>query len=448
MGLISKTAFLYWVVCLVSAPVVYAAQQDPQVAKLPDPLTLEYALSLADEAHPDLIIKDADILSAEAKKQKLKANNGLEVDIDLSLFATNDDTSQNVWRQDHARAGVIVSSTFFDFGYTDSLVSGADELKLSSQLAYHDARGKRRLEIMAAYFDVLLADLKFSLYNEAMAVGYVNFDKAKDRREMGQRTDLNVMRRESEYQRLRVRRYESENEQRQTREKLAEVLNRPGQPPGNLAMPQLDVLKRKLTDVEDLHQQAFEKNFHLQALRHEVRAAENDLQAARSSDGPELKGTVAAYGFETDSGSSDELRAELSLIYNLYEPQRDASVAAELARLYKARAQLDKAESWLRLEILKIWHQLEELTVKREEAEVRLVLKELELERSRALYEMEVKADLGYSMSELTSAQLNSAMTDYQLALAWYKMDLLTASIKMDLDQRLNRPDEHDQEKQ
>lgn len=441
MGFISKSAIAIWVAFGLSLPADVNAVE-PTLAKLPEPLTLEHALSLADEAHPDLIMKDADILNAEARRKSIEADGGYNVDLDVSLYATNEDTPGNVWRRDHARAGLIVSTTFYDFGHTDSLLGGADELRSSTELAYHDARGQRRLDIMTAYFNVLLADLKFSLYNEAMAVGYVNFDKVKDRREMGQRTDLDVMRREAEYQRLRVLRYESENQQRETRAKLAEVLNRPGNLSANLAIPKLDALKRKLIDVEDLQQQALEKNYHLKALRHEIRATEKNLEAARNSDGPELKGRLEAYGFESESGNSDELRAELSLIYNLYEPQRDASVAAELARLYKARARIDKAESQLRLEILKIWHQLEELIVKREEAEVTLVLKELELEKSRALYEMEVKADLGYSMSELTKAQLQSAQTDYQLALAWYKLDLLTANVEMDLKQRITRPEE------
>jgi len=441
MGSVLKSAFATWVTCMVFLPaVVFAAE--PSATKLPDPLTLEYALSLADDAHPDLLIKDADILSAEARRKSIEADRGVNVDLDVSVYGINQDSRQNVWRRDHARAGILVSSTFYDFGYTSSLLSGADELRSSTELAYHDARGQRRLDIMTAYFNVLLADLKFSLYNEAMAVGYVNFDKAKDRREMGQRTDLNVLRREAEYQKLRVLRYESENQQRETREKLAEVLNRPGQPPADLAMPKLAVLDRKLVEVEDLQEQAYKKNFHLNALRHEIRSVENNLEAARNSDGPELKGRLEAYGFESDTGSSDEFRAELSLIYNLYEPERDANVASELARLYKARAQLNKAESALKLEILKVSHQLEELIAKRKEAEVTLVLKELELEKSRALYEMEVKADLGYSMSELTNAQLKSAQTDYQLALVWYKLDLLTANIELDLNQRVKQPEE------
>jgi outer membrane protein TolC len=417
---------------------VFASEKT--TAKLPDPLTLEYALSLADEAHPDLLLRDADILSADARKKDIEANGGFNVDLDVSAYAADEDTT-HISRQDHVRAGFIASKTFYDFGYTDTLISGIDEIRNSRVLAYHDARAKRRMDILSAYFNVLLADLKFSLYNEAMAVGYVNYDKAKDRRELGQRTDLDVLRLEAEYQELRILRYESENQQRETRAELAEVLNRPGQLPSTLAMPDLDALNRQLPEVEELQQQALEKNLHIRALRHSLWAAEKELQAARSSDGPEIKGKLEGYVYEGDFGTEDDLRAELSLIYNLRKPKKDADVAAVLSRLYTTRAQLQKAESILRQDILRVWHQIEELTVKREEMQILLQLRELELEKSRALYEMEVKADLGYSMTDLTDAQLKSAQTNYQLALAWYRLDLLTANVTLDLNQRINQPE-------
>ncbi|MGD8926537.1 MAG: TolC family protein [Thioalkalispiraceae bacterium] len=437
MGSPFKTAIL--TVTLTASTIAIAAD-NPKPNKLPDPLTLEYALSLADEAHPDLLLKDAEILGADARKQDIEANGDLSVDVDITALAVDEETSY-IANQDHVRAGITASKTFYDFGYTDSLIDGADEVRNSRILEYHDARAKRRMDILTAYFDVLLADLKFNLYNEAMAVGYVNFDKAKDRREVGQRTDLDVLRLEAEYQQLRISRYQSENQQRETRAALAEVLNRPGQLPSTLAMPDLKVAARKLPEVEDLQKAALEKNLHIQALRHNLRAAQLDLQAARKSDGPTLKGKLGAYAYEGDYGSEDDVRAELSLVYNLRKPEKDADVAASLSRLYTAQAELQKAESSIRQQVLSIWHQIEELSVKRDEVKVLLQLRELELEKSRALYEMEVKADLGYSMTDLTKAQLESAQTDYKLALAWYKLDLLTANIKLDLNQRINQPE-------
>lgn len=439
MDLISKSLLMLFVTFFLVTP--GTAETGP--SQLPEPLTLEYVLSLADEAHPDLLLKDAELLEAEARRKEIESDTGLDIDLDVGVYATDNDSVNFARRRDHMRAGVILTQTFYDFGRTNSLLAAVEELRHSRELAYHDARGQRRLQIMSAYFDVLLADLKFSLYNESMAVGYVNFDKARDRRELGQRTDLDVIRREAEYQKLRVARYQSENQQRETRARLAEVLNRPGQLPATLSMPKLMALKNKLPEVELLQQQASEKNLHLNALRHEVMAAEKDLRIARDSPELELKGRVEAFGYDSEIGTTDEVSAELSLVYNFVRPDQDAQVAAALTQLYATRAQLQKSESELRQQILSLWHQAEELSVQREAADVLLQLKELELEQSRALYEMEVKADLGFSMTELTEAQLNSAQTDYQLELVWYKLDLLTANIEMDMNHRVNHPQVH-----
>ncbi len=413
----------------VSSKVINAEVDSKKI--LPDPLTLEYALSLADEAHPDLLIQDARILNAQANKDSIKASTGIGVQLDLGAYVTDEDRLQTFKNRDHIRAGVIVSKTLYDFGYTNDRVSAAGQLVDSEQWRYQQARGLRRLAISEAYYNVLLSDLQFSQYNEAMSVGYVNFDKAKDRRELGKSTDLDVLERESEYQKLRVLRYKSENLQRSTRANLAEVLNRPNQLPTRLAIPRLAVLSRKLPEVEEIQEQAQKNNFDIRASRYVVQSAETALTAARNLNNPKLDALLTAYEYETDFGTVDELTAGLNFTYDLYQPEQKSVIAIQLANLYSARAKLQKIESDLRQSILQLWHEIEELSVKRESLNVLLELREIKLEQSRALYEMEVKADLGYSMVELTEAQYTQAQNDYQLALAWAKLDLLTGNIKL-----------------
>ncbi len=398
---------------------------------LPDPLTLEYALSLADEAHPDLLLQDANILNAQANKDLIHSTNGLEVQLDAGLFVTDEDRLLSFRFRDHARVGVIVSKTLYDFGYTNDRVSAAGQLLDVEQWKYQQARGLRRLAISEAYFNVLLADLQFSQYNEAMSVGYVNFDKAKDRRELGKRTDLDVLERESEYQKLRVLRYQSENLQRSMRAKLAEVLNRPNQLPVRLAMPQMEVLSRKLSEVETLQEQAQLNNYDIKASKHAVQAAETELTAARGQNNPKLDAILTAHQYETGFGSVDEFTAALNFSYDLIQPEQNSEIATQLANLYTARAQLQKLESDLRQSVLQLWHEIEELSVKRESLDVLLELRELKLEQSRVLYEMEVKADLGFSMVELTEAQYAQAQNNYQLALAWIRLDLLAGNLNL-----------------
>lgn len=54
--------------------------------------------------------------------------------------------------------------------------------------------------------------------------------------------------------------------------------------------------------------------------------------------------------------------------------------------------------------------------------------RDLYLERSRALYELEVTSDLGDAMVQLSEAQLFKAQTFFELAVAWAKLDSLLGS--------------------
>ena len=50
----------------------------------------------------------------------------------------------------------------------------------------------QKLEIMERFLDVMLADLSYARYNEAMAVAYIQYDRANVRRELGQFSELRV----------------------------------------------------------------------------------------------------------------------------------------------------------------------------------------------------------------------------------------------------------------
>ena len=146
-----------------------------------------------------------------------------------------------------------------------------------------------------------------------------------------------------------------------------------------------------------------------------------------------LIGRLLAYRFDGNyDREEDELFAQLVLEIPLISPNKDSDIAAEIAKVYEARALLQKSESQLRQSVLKLWHDIEVLQVRRDQMAKLNEFRELSLERSRALYEMEVKADLGDAMVQLTEAQFQVAQTDYQLSLALYKMKILTG--KLDLN--------------
>lgn len=429
-------------VLLVQSSIIAHAEQDAEQKGLPDPLTLEHALSMADELHPDLAVMQADVLSAEAARRRVDAATDINAYIEGRLQYVDPPALSPTQSNDDHRLGLIIRKELYDFGRSASQSNAAQAEIAGRQMLYLDARAQRRLQIMNRFFDVLLADLNFLRYNEEMATAYVEWDRRQDRRELGQMSDYEVLEQETRYQRMRYLRYESMNQQRQTRARLAEALNRPGQLPANLVAPSLDMLQREIPEYEDLLKAAMDNNYQLKALRAQYEAGQQRLEVARSTNNARVFGNLEAYEYSTErTGSSDRFRAGVTVEIPVFTGDReDAEVASARAQNFRLRAQLSKVESDIRQAVLETWLQLDALRVQREEMQTLEVFRELNLDRSRALYEMEVKADLGDAMVQITEAQYLRLQTDYRMALAWMKMDILTGQLGLEQ----NGADQHE----
>ncbi len=67
--------------------------------------------------------------------------------------------------------------------------------------------------------------------------------------------------------------------------------------------------------------------------------------------------------------------------------------------------------------------------IERKAAEIKISYRDLYLDRSRALYELEVRTDLGDAMTQMTEAQWEATRAKYRLALTWAKIDALTGHL-------------------
>lgn len=400
--------------------------------RLPDPLTLSYALSLADDAHPQLLLIDADIKRAQADLDVTAAEDDWNAYLEArARYVEPSERAPDRSHDDH-QLGLVAEKELYDFGHQRAQLNAAQATIQSRRYIYLDARSQRRLLILQHYFDVLLADLLFYRYNEEMAVKFIDWDRSRDRRKLGQRSDLEVLEKESEFQRVRVLRYQSQNQQRQTRARLAETLNRAGQLPSALARPDLSVLQRKLPEVEDLQQQALQSNYRLKALQARLEAAQQTIQAARNAYGPSLTGQIEAYENTRELISRDKFRAGVTLQVPIFSGGRDeAELAKARALLYELQARQQTLESDIRQSVLETWLELDTLRLQREERAVLRDYRELNLDQSRALYEMEVKADLGDAMVRVSEAEYLATQTDFKMALAWMRLDILTGQLQL-----------------
>ncbi|MDE2089289.1 MAG: TolC family protein [Gammaproteobacteria bacterium] len=403
------------------------AGADDQPAPLPDPLTLEYALSLAAGAHPDLQQARALLERARAERRQVEARTGVRADIEASALwvdpaPLSPDTSHN-----DSNAKLVVRKRLYDFGRSRNRLAAADADVKGREWLYIDARRGRRIDIMRRYFDVLLADLRYSRDNEAMAVAYVDLDRLRKKRKLGEVSDITVLKADSEYQTIRRARYASDAARRITRARLAEALNRPGDLPGHLAEPSLPENARALPALDKLTDQALRDNPVLRAMHERLAAARERVQAARAGGNPVVSGLLEGAEYHRLFGSRDRWRAGVTLEVPLFTGGAvQAEVARALADAHVLEARFARRRMDVRQAVLDTWERIQVLRVQRQEARALADYRDLYLDRSRALYQLELRTDLGDSMVQLSEARLRRAETRYQLALSWARLDALT----------------------
>lgn len=405
-----------------SAPEETATEQ-----KLPDPLSLKYALQLNVDEHPQLQRAKASIELSQADATQADSYNDFTASLELEAALIEPSPIAPDQDDNDSQAHLLLTKPLYDFGRTSAAEEAASAALEGSQLFYIDAVNQRQITIMARFFDVLLADLAYTRDNEAMSIGYVRFDRGRERNKLGQLSDVKLLELQNNYQLLRRKYYQSQAEQRNARSRLANALNRPGELVSNLIRPELWIPLGEIPDVSQLQQQAIDSNPRLKALRLRVAAIEERVREARSGRYPTLNGQVRISEYARRGGSSDDWRASIVLDVPLIASDNvKAQVVKRNAELREAKARLREVEMEVTQQVLEAWQQMQTLKVGREQVGVQQEFRELEMDQARTLYQMEAQADLGDAMVEITDARLQEARVEYELAIQWAKIQALT----------------------
>ena len=424
-----RSSFVLTILLLPSVSIAAEVAKTVPV-ELPEPLTLDLALSLIDQQHPDLRYANADLQYANSILQEKSSTNSLSVNLRAeskwmgpSAIAMNQSTKEQ-------RLVLDVNKTLYDFGRLSAQVDEASQQILSQNLLYINARQRQYINVIQRYFNVVLADLQFYRYNEEMAVAYIEFDRTQIREKLGQRTELHVAEKNAAYQRIRRLRTQSQNQQRVTRSLLAQALNKPGSLPTTVSRPELNIISRKLPDIEVIQKKVKENNPILTALRAELAAAREKINYAYASDNPLLTGRVEAFKYAQPSNTANDWEANITLDIPLWSGRQvDAAVAKAKAEVYKIEAQLAQQELAAQQQVLELWLGIETLKIQYDEVLAAMNFSELSLDKNRALYELEVQADLGYAMVKFSAAEREVVKTNFDMALAWAELDALSGTL-------------------
>jgi outer membrane protein TolC len=185
-----------------------------------------------------------------------------------------------------------------------------------------------------------------------------------------------------------------------------------------------------LYELEKLNEQVLDGNYRLKALRAEIRQARARVAEAKASGKPMLTGGVNATLYTREAGSHDPLSAELQLEIPLFEGGRvKAKTARARAGVMEKRAEFQALELSLRQRVTECWLELQNLKVKQQSLRASADYREPNLDRSRSLYEMEVKADLGNSMVLISQQRLDEAQLRFRAELIWAELDALAGRV-------------------
>jgi len=393
----------------------------------PDELTLERALAASRSAHPQSVIGEANIQKEQARIETVNAQTGLQSQLSTRLRWIDPPAIALDQTQGDHLLQLTIDKPLYDFGRSSAQLAAGQAALASARQQHRAAENQYRVTILSAYFDVLLADMAYARDNEGMSMAYVRFDRAQQRNELGQLSDIALMEKNSEYQATRVQRYRSSMAQRSTRAQLANILNRPGQLPNELSEPKLEILQRSIPEeIGAWVKEAEIGNVLLLTFRLRVKEAQEQLSAANASDNPLLVGNAEVSRFSRETAGRDNWRAGVSLHVPLTTGgRRQAESAKFRAELTKRRAQLEQYKRDMSQSILELWGELQALKVAREYAQSETEFRDLYLDRSRALYEMEVNSDLGDAMVKTTAVRYQTQKTNFMMALTWARLDAL-----------------------
>jgi outer membrane protein TolC len=390
------------------------------------PLTLEAALATVDAPHPRLQAAQASLDLALADQQVADSTQDAMLTFEGALIQGRPTIGPEDWKANNS-SRLIFRKTLLDFGRERGNVEAARQEVNARRLDLLDERDARRLDIMARFFDVLLADAQYAQDNEFMAVHYVRFDDAKSRHELGEMSNRDLAQLEAQYQEQREKRNRSLYLQRTSRQKLANALNQPGQLPSHLDMPRLPQNDLELPEYENLLPLALRHNRKLLALQSQLNAVALRSDAIHASRTPTLEMELGAGDYSRDSSTRDHYSGGLILVWPIYQGERvDGRLAREAAERSRIEAGIEQIRRDLAEALLETRLEIDWLkNTARPAARVRSNYRDQALERARAEYEMEMKTNLGTAMADTQAASLRTQQAEFRLALALARLEAL-----------------------
>lgn len=413
---------------LAALSIILGSNTYAEVSPIPEPLSLEKALSFAtDPLTPEQQALHLRRLNLKSDHLNSQSSRGFKANIQGRMRWSAPIKEQDGSPIDDHSIGLMLEKELYQFGRYQALIDALHQEESALPLIEKEAYWQRREAIMRQFFAVLLADLDAITVEEEMTMAYLRFDKIRERHQLGQYSDFDLLRYESIFQQQMSRRTRATSQQRLQRGRLAIALARPNQLSSVLLEPDLIDNKHSLPQLEDIIELVQKHNPTLASINRQLNAEKKYRLAAQRSNMPRITAEAALYDRSRVTSTSDRwwagIRIDIPLLDGL---QRQSAVSRAHAREYEQQTLADQTRDELHHLSLELVLSHQELLQQRKESAINLEYRELYLDNARANYELEFSSDLGDAMAELSDAQHQDKRVKFEIALIWEQLRAMT----------------------
>lgn len=307
-------------------------------------------------------------------------------------------------------ANLTVISTLYEFQRTKSRIELSKIRRDTAQLMLRQLHIDLQLRIIRLFAEAQLYRKLTEVKREEMAIAYVRFDRARERKELGLATDHEVLRLESVYREKRAELFYAQHMYNHTLLQIKELAGIPYETIIQVEDLPTREVDRLIKPFPELLKEALEKNTSLRIKDLEVKSYEEDIKVVRQVISPRLSLRI----------STDKSGLELSTPIYDASKQYKVDYLASLKR--SAQSEREGIEASLRLMFFSAPYEWEYLRAKLTEAIAKDRFAEENLTLRRSEYELELAFDLGYAMAEKSEAEKQLMEARYKLILLWAKL--------------------------
>ncbi|RMH81202.1 MAG: TolC family protein [Acidobacteria bacterium] len=301
-----------------------------------------------------------------------------------------------------------VVSVLYEFQKTKSRIEISKIKRALAQLMMEQLKKDIQLRIIKLFAQAHVYKKLAEVKREEMAVAFVRFDRARERKELGLATDYEVAHLESIY---REKRMELMKAQHLYNQSLLEIKRTVG-----LSYEvTIDLSPIPLTSVErdkfkELMELALKENTNLRMKDLEIKAYDEDLRMVGQTLSPSVSLKLSTN------------RSGLEISTPIFDTSKGYRIDYLLSLRRSAEVERRRLEDDIKLIFFNAPYELEYLKAKLEYARSRDRFMEENLMLRRSEYELELAFDLGNAMAEKSEAERQLLEAIYGITLFWAQL--------------------------